>query len=91
MLICLSFKSRGAKNAKILFNSQNQNLNNSFIVTVLEMRDKKAILTLREPFNRSVAVPDQMSEEVGFEPTVRGADFCFQDRRIRPLCHSSIR
>ena len=30
------------------------------------------------------------TEEVGFEPTVRGTDFCFQDRRIRPLCHSSI-
>ena len=32
---------------------------------------------------------NKRSEEVGFEPTVHEVDFCFQDRRIRPLCHSS--
>jgi hypothetical protein len=45
-------------------------------------------------FAKSQAAPrdfKSFAEEEGFEPPVHGkADNGFQDRRIRPLCHSSV-
>jgi uncharacterized protein YpiB (UPF0302 family) len=63
-----------AKRAKEIYESskvdeKRQILN--FLFSNLEMKDKKAIITLRYPFDRLIAVSDQVSEKVGFEPTVR--------------------
>lgn len=83
-----------AKRAKEIYESskvdeKRQILN--FLFSNLEMRDKKAIITLREPFDKLIAVSDHSSVGRGRIRTHgRGLpDFCFQDRRIRPLCHSS--
>ena len=49
-------------------------------------------LSRRPPSTYSAISPKrctQLAEEVGFEPTVREAHNGFQDRRLKPLGHSS--